>query len=158
MRVHGTAEAGTAAISPEGDSMVYTARPDAVGQDSFIYQVRDLDGDTATSTVTIGISGNKASPAPVTFSDYLQMTVGADNAVSVYPTSNDIDPTGGVLTVLDVVPNAPAGSDEYSAGLSALQAWTVRQGRSSSLPVPSGTRPRSYTRCETKKVTRQQDS
>ena len=119
---------GTAAISPEGDSIIYTARPDAVGQDSFIYQVRDLDGDTATSTVTIGISGNKASPAPVTFSDYLQMTVGADNAVSVYPTSNDIDPTGGVLTVLDVVPNAPAGSDEYSAGLERITSVDSETG------------------------------
>ena len=111
---------GTAAISPEGDAIIYTARPDAIGQDHFVYQVRDLDGDTATSTVTVGVSGNKASPAPVTFSDYLQMTLGAENAVSVYPTNNDIDPTGGVLTVLDVVPNAPPGSDEYSAGLKRI--------------------------------------
>ncbi len=76
---------GSAAISADGSSIVYTSRPGTSGQDSFVYQVRDALGATGTAEVHVGILDAQSNPSPVTFSDYVQVQAGADAQAVVYP-------------------------------------------------------------------------
>ena len=103
---------GSAAISAEGDAIVYTSDPGDRGQVTFTYQVRDAQGATGTAEVRIGVLDATADPSPVTYSDYVQVQVGDHTAV-VRPADNDIDPSGSKLEVIDVRPNAEVGSSEY---------------------------------------------
>jgi len=113
------AQGGTATISPEGDAIVYTSPDLFSGQDSFTYQVRDAEGALGQAEVRVGVLAAESDPSPVTFSDYLQIQVGADSEANVRPTDNDVDPAGGALTLESVVPNAPEGSEEFDT-LAAL--------------------------------------
>ncbi len=106
---------GSAAISATGDAIVYTSTPGSSGQDSFTYQVRDAYGATATATVRIGILDAESDPSPVTYSDYAQAQAGADSTVVVSPVDNDVDPAGSELSLIQVEPNAQAGTAEYDA-------------------------------------------
>jgi hypothetical protein len=113
------AQGGTATISPEGDAILYSSPDGFSGQDSFTYQVRDTEGAVGQAQARVGVLAAASDPSPVTFSDYLQIQVGEDSEAIVRPTDNDIDPGGGELTLESVVPNAPAGSEEYDT-LAAL--------------------------------------
>lgn len=104
---------GAAALSADGQAIVYTAFPDQSGQDQFTYEVVNSVGQKATAAVKVGILDAQAPPTPVTFSDYVQMSLGSDSEVAIYPTSNDEDPLGEGLELVDVVPNAAEGSSEY---------------------------------------------
>ncbi len=105
---------GSAAISAESNAIVYTSNPGARGQDAFTYQVRDSRGETAVATVRIGILDEASDPSPVTYSDYAQAQAGASNTVVLFPTDNDVDPTGSELQLVDVRPNAQPDTDEYA--------------------------------------------
>lgn len=110
------APAGTAAISSDGASLVYTAPLGWSGQASFRYQVRDARGATGQAVALIGVRQAQSDPRPVTFSDYVQIEGGperADNEVVVLPLENDLDPAGGRLTLTEVRPNAQPDSPEY---------------------------------------------
>lgn len=114
---------GSAAISADGDAIVYTSNPGSAGQDSFTYQVRDAFGATGTAAVRIGILNAQSDPSPVTYSDYAQAQAGADNEVVVHPLDNDVDPAGSALQLVEIRPNAPAGTSEYTT-LAAMLAGT----------------------------------
>lgn len=105
---------GSAVISPEGDSIIYRANPGASGQDTFTYQVRSRSGTIGTGTVRVGILDGAADPSPLAYSDYVQIQVGEGSEVVVLPLANDVDPAGGALELVDVVPNAPEYSEEYA--------------------------------------------
>lgn len=106
---------GSAAISVDGDAIVYTSRPGTSGQDTFTYQVRDALGATGTAEVRIGILDAQSDPSPVTYSDYVQVQAGADAEAVVHPADNDVDPAGGRLELVDVHPNAQADTAEYAS-------------------------------------------
>ncbi len=114
------AQGGTATISAEGDAIVYTSPVGFSGQDAFRYQVRDAEGALGQAEVRVGVLASESDPSPVTFSDYLQIQVGADSEARVRPTDNDVDPAGGALTLESVVPNAPEGSAEFDTLASLL--------------------------------------
>lgn len=97
---------GSAAISPDGSSIVYTSVPGFHGQASFSYRVQDSFGATGTGTVRVGVLDAQANPSPVTFTDDVDVQAGSGNAVRVSPLANDVDPTGGTLTLKDVRPDA----------------------------------------------------
>ncbi|WP_405467845.1 Ig-like domain-containing protein [Microbacterium sp. Ld4] len=126
-------ENGSAAVSADGQAIVYTS-PDAFsGQVRFRYQVRDDRGATGTAEVRVGVITAQSDPSPVTFSDYVQVQAGAESTVVVRPADNDVDPLGSELELIEVVPNAAAGSAEFDAlaeRLSAVDdgAVTVRAG------------------------------
>lgn len=117
-----TAGSGVATIDAAGAAIVYRAPADGVpgGQVVFGYTVRDAGGEEATARVRVGVlSGVLADVAPVTYSDYVSAPLGGEAPVTVNPLRNDRDPKQGALTLIGVVPNAPAGSEEY-ARLAAL--------------------------------------
>ena len=63
---------GSATVSPDGASIVYSSVPGHRGQVSFRYRVADGLGSTGTGTVRIGVLDAQTDPAPVTFTDYVQ--------------------------------------------------------------------------------------
>ena len=106
---------GTATIAADGQAIIYTSVTGFKGPVEFDYRVKDTIGKTATASVRVGVLDAESDPSPVTFSDYVEVQVGEDKKVSVYPAANDIDPAGKELTLVDVIPDAPAGSDEAKA-------------------------------------------
>ncbi|SDQ04790.1 Ig-like domain-containing protein [Microbacterium sp. cf332] len=108
-------EQGSATISADGSAIVYTSPDGYSGQVRFGYAVRDPSGATGTADVRVGVIDTQTDPSPVTYSDYLQVQVGAESTVVVRPADNDIDPGGSDLELIDVSPNAPQGSEEFDA-------------------------------------------
>lgn len=100
-------ESGVATISADGRSIVYTSVAGDSGQVSFGYRVVDAFGQTGEGVVRVGVLDSDANPSPVTFTDYVQVQVGADSTIRVSPLSNDSDPTMGELTVTDIRPDLP---------------------------------------------------
>ncbi|KAA9086561.1 Ig-like domain-containing protein [Microbacterium radiodurans] len=112
---------GSATISADGSAIVYTSPDGFSGQVRFRYQVRDPAGATGVADVRVGVIDTQTDPRPVTYSDYLQVQVGAESTAVVRPADNDIDPAGSELELVGVRPNAPEGSPEFD-GLQALIA------------------------------------
>ncbi|QLD10696.1 Ig-like domain-containing protein [Microbacterium oleivorans] len=108
-------EQGSATISADGSAIVYTSPDGFSGQTRFRYAVRDPSGATGTADVRVGVIDTQTDPSPVTYSDYLQVQVGADSTVVVRPAENDIDPAGSDLELVEVRPNAPEGSAEFDS-------------------------------------------
>ncbi|WP_084079447.1 Ig-like domain-containing protein [Demequina sp. NBRC 110057] len=114
-RIETQPESGSARVSSDGLSLVYTAAAGYSGQASFTYSVVDARGATAVATATIGVLASQLDPRPVTYTDYVQAQVGEDRRVIITPTANDLDLGGGELTLQQVVPDADPDSDEYRA-------------------------------------------
>ncbi|MBF4561385.1 hypothetical protein ITJ43_04480 [Microbacterium sp. VKM Ac-2870] len=98
---------GSAVISADGTSIVYTSVSGSFGQDSFTYRVVDPSGAAGVGTVRVGVLSGDASPAPITYTDYVQVQAGAGNVIRVHPLANDIDPMQGRLTLERVLPDVP---------------------------------------------------
>ncbi|MGP3535881.1 Ig-like domain-containing protein [Microbacterium sp. RD1] len=98
---------GSATISADGESIVYSALPGDRGQVSFRYRVVDAAGTAGEGTARVGILDAQANPSPVTFTDYVQVQAGEKNSIRVSPLANDIDPTQGRLTITGVRPDLP---------------------------------------------------
>ena len=105
-------EYGVATISPDGESLVYTSVAGFSGQVSFRYRVVDAFGQTGEATARVGVLDSQANPSPITFTDYVQVQVGASSTIRVSPLSNDIDPTMGELAITDVRPDVAPTLDD----------------------------------------------
>ena len=103
---------GVATISPDGESLVYASVAGFSGQVSFRYRVVDAFGKTGEATARVGVLDSQANPSPITFTDYVQVQVGASSTIRVSPLSNDIDPTMGELTITDVRPDVAPTLDD----------------------------------------------
>ncbi|GAA2002218.1 Ig-like domain-containing protein [Microbacterium ulmi] len=106
-RIVSQPESGSATISADGESIVYSSVPGYRGQASFRYRVVDASGETGEGTVRIGVLDEQSNPSPITFTDYVQVQVGADSTIRVNPLANDIDPTQGSLELTGVRPDLP---------------------------------------------------
>ncbi|MGV8886053.1 MAG: Ig-like domain-containing protein [Microbacteriaceae bacterium] len=108
---------GVANISADGSSILYAAPAGgiATGQATFSYTVRDSDGAEARGLVRVGVVSNELSDVtPVTYSDYVRVQLDSPAPVTVMPMADDRDPAQGVLSLIDLVPNAKAGTTEYT--------------------------------------------
>ncbi|MDZ8274982.1 Ig-like domain-containing protein [Microbacterium aquimaris] len=108
-------ESGSATISADGTALVYSSVAGDSGQDAFRYRVVDDSGQTGEGTVRVGVLDSVADPSPVTFTDYVQVQVGAENVVRVDAVANDLDPTGGDLSIRAVRPDQPTVLTDGSA-------------------------------------------
>lgn len=107
-------ERGSAAISADGTSIVYTSVAGDTGQVEFTYRVVDAFGASGQGRVRIGILGGDADPSPVTYTDYVHVQAGADSVIRVHPLANDLDPMQGELTLTGVRPDVPATAEDGS--------------------------------------------
>lgn len=108
-------ERGAATISADGASILYTSVPGDSGQVSFSYRVVDASGAAGEGRVRIGVLDGQSNPSPVTYTDYVQVQAGEESTIRVSPLSNDVDPTGGALTITDVRPDLPVTLVDGSA-------------------------------------------
>jgi hypothetical protein len=113
---------GAARISSDGRSIVYTSVLGFAGEVSFTYRVRDTEGLTGDGVVRIGVLPTDEDPSPIAFSDYAQVTEGADSLVVVRPLQNDVDPARTRLTLLEgsPIPNVST-ADGFEAERAAAQ-------------------------------------
>lgn len=127
----------TATISLRSSSIRVEASSRAVaGVHAVNYTVRDEFGGVAQGLLRIIVTteaGEKS--APITYSDYVRLVQGTKNQAVVLPLENDLDPAGGDLTVVEVVPNVPGGknSEEYLALAARLDTSEMAKGRISIL-------------------------
>lgn len=115
---------GSASISADGTSLLYQAPAAGVAdsQTSFTYTLRDSSGESARGTVRVGVlTAENADLTPLTFSTQVRAQAGVETPLTILPLLTDSDPSGGTLSLIDLVPNAPANVDnpEY-ARLSSL--------------------------------------
>lgn len=126
-------EQGSAAITADGDAIVYTSPEGFSGQVRFAYQVRDARGATGSAEVRVGVLDTLTDASPVTYSDYIQIQAGENSSAVLRPAENDIDPSGGTLELVSVSPNAAPGSPEHErlasrVGAIAGDAVTIAGG------------------------------
>lgn len=116
-RVNDTDDSGTVTITAKtngahgtvtingGTSLSYAAQTGWTGSDPFTYTITDLDGMTATATVTMSVSATNRAPTAVTdtmvyVSDWVMgETAPFKPSISIDPRWNDTDPDGHALTV-----------------------------------------------------------
>ena len=91
-----TAEGGTVVMAADG-RFTYTPAAAFVGTDSFIYDITDGNGGTATAAVNVDVTINNADPI-ATDDSYVTPK---DSLVSGNVLDNDSDPDGDMLTVSD---------------------------------------------------------
>jgi hypothetical protein len=113
---------GTASLSDTGDAIVYTSVAGFQGAVEFEYSVQDSRGEAGSSLVRIGVLDQQSDPSPITFSDYVEVQVGSNNQVVVYPTANDVEPAGAPLTLTSVTPDATRDTAEYTALAAQISA------------------------------------
>ena len=104
-RIVSQPERGSATISADGASILYSSVPGHRGQVSFRYRVVDALGESGEGIVRIGVLDAQSNPSPITFTDYVQVQAGEGNTIRVSPLSNDVDPTMGTLELTDVRPD-----------------------------------------------------
>ena len=123
----------TATIVPRTSSVRVEASSKAQsGMHAVNYTVRDEFGGEAKGSLRIIVTpGTEATGAPITYSDYVRLVQGTADPAVVSPLENDIDPSGGELSIVDVVPNVPGGKDspEYRALASRLDTSEMKKGR-----------------------------
>ena len=91
-----------------GTSVTYTPNAGASGADSFTYTIADVDGQTATATVSMTIQAANSPPVAVNDTVELYGTYGPGNTNGTSPTGtidprwNDTDPDGNTLTITNV--------------------------------------------------------
>ena len=136
-------KSGSASIASDGEGIVYASAPGTKGQFSFTYRVLDALGKSKIGTVRVGVLDQVANPSPVTFTDYVQVQIGADNEVNLAPLQNDLDPTGGVLTLTDVTPNLAEKLDDDTVN-PQYKRWAsmiTREKDEDTIVIEAGTEP-----------------
>ena len=87
-------------VTQAGSTFEYTPGPDAQGTDSFTYVVEDALGKQAIGGIRVGVAPRPSlNQAPVAMPDSVRVRPGAKVSVAVL--SNDIDPDGDPLTLVD---------------------------------------------------------
>lgn len=95
------------------------------------YTVRDSFGGESTGTLRIIVTDpDTGGNAPVVYSDYVRMARGSGEAATIRPLDNDLDPSGGTLKLLSVVPNVPGGeeSPQFATLMKRLDLADMKQG------------------------------
>lgn len=84
----------------------------ALGSHVVGYTVRDGYGGEAEGRLRVIVTEpDPGGGAPVVYSDYVRMARGAVKPAVVRPLDNDLDPSGGELELVSVVPNVPGGAE-----------------------------------------------
>ena len=126
----------SATVNSAGNGFDIAALASATaGSVQLSYTVRDAQGGSGTGALTVIIVPSAESSAIVASTDYLRLTPKSDPAV-VRPLDNDIDPSGGKLTIESVVPNVAGGANSSEAKQLAkrLDLSKLSEGRVSVQP------------------------
>lgn len=125
----------TTTIQPRSNTLQVAASQSAQRSTQTVaYTVRDPFGGEGSGRLRIIVTDpNPNGDAPVVYSDYVRLASGSAEPVTVRPLDNDIDPSGGTLQIVEVVPNVPGGESSPlyqeladKLDLSELKAGIVR--------------------------------
>ena len=117
----GTPSHGTATISSDGKTVIYTPTTDFTGQDVFTYTVKNQNNETDTATITVNVTPTNDNPVAV--NDAFTATedsprdmdvlandlLGVDSGESLKVKSVSAGSAGGVITI-----NSGGGSVRYT--------------------------------------------
>ncbi|GHC16447.1 hypothetical protein GCM10007291_13660 [Gemmobacter nanjingensis] len=84
----GSATNGTVTVNPDG-TLHYVPNADFNGTDTITYEIRDPDGNTATSTVTVTV--NPVNDAPDAVNDHANTDAGTPVVIAVLANDTDVD-------------------------------------------------------------------
>lgn len=101
-------------VAVGADYLEYEAYPGSYGTDTFQYAVEDWTGQRAQATVRVGISPRSVQGQPIVARND-EATVRPGQRVEVRVLRNDVDPSGGELTLapeLEVPPGVDAHVDK----------------------------------------------
>lgn len=119
-------------ILPRSNSVQVEASASAQhGTQLVNYMVRDAFGGEANGVLRIIVTEPDAGGgAPVVYSDYVRIARGSSDFATVRPLDNDLDPSGGTLQLVSVVPNVPGGEDseDYRDLAKRLDLADLKQG------------------------------
>lgn len=119
-------------VQPRTSAIRVEASRSAVpGRASAGYLVRDGRGGEARGVINVIVTEpDPGGGAPVVYSDYVRMVRGAEQTAVIRPLDNDLDPRGGRLSLLEVVPNEPGGpeSAEYQRLAKRLDLSRLAEG------------------------------
>jgi hypothetical protein len=96
------------------------------------YSVRDEFGGEAEGRLRVIVTEtDPEAGAPITYSDYVRLVQGSQEPAVVQPLDNDIDPAGGKLQLVEVVPNVAGGTEstQYRQLLDRLDLSQLKEGR-----------------------------
>lgn len=121
----------SATLDETGTGFRVSAADDAApGETHLSYAVRDSEGGTGIGTLRVIVVPGSDAGAIVASTDYVRLTPESDPAV-VRPLDNDIDQSGGRLTIESVVPNVVGGASGGDAERLAarIDLSEIAQGR-----------------------------
>ncbi|MDO8122485.1 fibronectin type III domain-containing protein [Isoptericola sp. b490] len=98
-------------VNQGADWLEYEALPGELGTDTFSYAVEDWVGQRAVATIRVGIAARPQAPAQVVARND-DVTVRPGQSVAVRVLANDVDTSGGTLT-LDPELQMAAGTDAH---------------------------------------------
>ena len=93
--VSGPAAGALNALNADG-SFSYTPAGTIGSTDTFVYEISDGNGGTATATVTLTVVGTPANQPPVANDDFASVMANG-NGVTINVLSNDFDPDGTLM-------------------------------------------------------------
>ena len=96
------------------------------------YSVRDEFGGEGEGRLRVIVTeADPEAGAPITYSDYVRLVQGAKDPAVVQPLDNDIDPAGGKLQLVEVVPNVAGGEEsaQYRQLAARLDLSQLKEGR-----------------------------
>ena len=89
----------TGSASIEGSSIRFSAAPSTSGTLTFEYTISDPDGERSSATVLVAIvPPDQVNGAPVAGPDVATI---AEGSIDLFPLTNDIDPDGDPLAIVD---------------------------------------------------------
>ncbi|MGE4429079.1 MAG: hypothetical protein AB7G37_21725, partial [Solirubrobacteraceae bacterium] len=119
-------------ILPRSGTVQVSASTNASRGTQYVdYSVRDDFGGEASGRLRIIVTDpDPGGGAPVVYSDYVRIARGTADPASVRPLDNDIDPSGGALEIVEVVPNVPGGEESplYADLAARLDTSGLKQG------------------------------
>ncbi|MBN9613921.1 MAG: hypothetical protein J0H64_10810, partial [Actinobacteria bacterium] len=127
----GSAKGLVAAALPGSATIRVTAADDAqLGANELTYTVADAKTQCVGVLRVIVTKADESSQRPVTYSDYVRVPQNAAKPVVIRPLDNDIDPSGGALSIAgDVEPNLAKSSPSYAVQQGRLAGSKLQQGR-----------------------------
>ncbi|MCB1272891.1 MAG: hypothetical protein KDB25_00645 [Leucobacter sp.] len=135
-----------ASIEPRGRTILVEAAAGAApGVETIDYTVRDESGAEGTGRLRVIVTvPDERGGAPIVYTDEVRLAPGATGPAVIRPLDNDLDPSGGRLELVDVVPSTAAGvgSAEHRELMRRLDTGDLAQGI---VRIAGATKPRSDT-------------
>ncbi|MBC9944584.1 Ig-like domain-containing protein [Leucobacter sp. cx-328] len=122
----------TASVTPRAASIdVQASKQTTPGTYELQYAVRDGKGGEALGLLRVVVTAAEVASIPIAYTDHVRVQRDSSEPLVVQPLDNDVDPAGGTLSIIEVVPNVPGGKEsaEYEKLMQRLDLSAMKKGR-----------------------------